>query len=275
MKVSLHILHSNLIKILKRLNQLYIYFRCYKFKTPYYVYRTLIKKEKVWYAIAKSKEMFPELEWGTWWIKIWNRRINADDPTILTEVLEVILPECIKYYNFKQKHDVILDIGAFIGETALYFIVSGQAKQVIAIEPVPRFAYLAEENTRGLPVKVLNLAISEQDTNTVTIKLCKETPAASRIDIPHNDTSVIVKAVNLDYLIRVYNPSAIKMDCEGCENSLLQIQCDTLKKVNELIVELHLKYVDIDAIRRKMYICGFREEVLVNYGSSIIIRYWH
>ncbi len=260
-------------KVIEKVNHLLIYVRYYKFKAAYYIYRVHVKGEGVWYAIAKAKKLFPDLEWGRWWVKIWGRKIEAGDPRVLRDLLGVILPEAIKYYKFKYKHDTILDIGAFVGETAIWFIMSGQAKRVIAVEPVPTFAYLAKKNTQGLPIEVLNLAVSKPGVNKAVIIIDDKIPAASKTT--HNRTDIVkVKAVDLAYLITIYNPDGMKIDCEGCEEVLLYVPCNILNKLSEIISELHSKYVCASAIREKMVRCGFKEEVLVEGKYVVIVRWW-
>ncbi|MDT7867189.1 MAG: FkbM family methyltransferase [Acidianus sp.] len=57
----------------------------------------------------------------------------------------------------------VIDVGASVGDTALYFVLNG-ARKVIAVEPLPNVAKCAEENARlsGATdkVRVLNVALS-------------------------------------------------------------------------------------------------------------------
>jgi len=57
----------------------------------------------------------------------------------------------------------VIDVGASMGDTALYFVLNG-ARKVIAVEPLPNVAKCAEENLRlsGATdkVKVINAALS-------------------------------------------------------------------------------------------------------------------
>jgi predicted RNA methylase len=41
----------------------------------------------------------------------------------------------------------VIDVGASVGDTALYFVLNG-ARKVIALEPLPNVAKCAEENVR-------------------------------------------------------------------------------------------------------------------------------
>ena len=56
----------------------------------------------------------------------------------------------------------VIDVGASVGDTALYFVLNG-ARKVIAVEPLPKVARCAEENVKlnGITgeVKVINAAL--------------------------------------------------------------------------------------------------------------------
>jgi FkbM family methyltransferase len=57
----------------------------------------------------------------------------------------------------------VIDVGANVGDSALYFLLNG-ARKVIAVEPLPNVAKCAEENVKlsGATdkVKVINAALS-------------------------------------------------------------------------------------------------------------------
>jgi hypothetical protein len=64
----------------------------------------------------------------------------------------------LKGYPFSVKGEVVLDIGAYLGDTPLMWLYKG-AKSVIAVEPVPEhFQYLLK-NTAGLPVNALHASL--------------------------------------------------------------------------------------------------------------------
>ena len=56
-----------------------------------------------------------------------------------------------RQYNIAVENRVVLDIGAFIGDTPLYWIRKGASK-VYAVEPVPEHYEVLCLNARGLPI---------------------------------------------------------------------------------------------------------------------------
>ena len=51
----------------------------------------------------------------------------------------------------------------------------------------------------------------------------------------------------------------VKMDCEGCENALLEEDDETLKKFKKIVLEFHYGYKNIES---KLKHAGFYTEVL-------------
>jgi hypothetical protein len=68
----------------------------------------------------------------------------------------------------------VIDVGANIGDSALYFVLNG-ARKVIAVEPLPNVARCAEENVRlsGATdkVRVINAALSDKPVNVPCSRL--------------------------------------------------------------------------------------------------------
>jgi hypothetical protein len=64
-----------------------------------------------------------------------------------------------EHYPFEVVDDVVLDIGAYLGDTPLLWLYKG-ARSVIAVEPVPlHFQYL-KRNVAGLPVICINASLA-------------------------------------------------------------------------------------------------------------------
>ena len=146
---------------------------------------------------------------------------------------------------------IVIDIGANIGDSAIYFATKG-AKKVIAFEPFPATYRQAKENIvlNGLDKKIelLNMGVSGKSE---TIFLPDTFIGTSGMDsigksaLDENaDKGVPVRIVTLDEITKMYPSSetVLKMDCEGCEYaSLLGATDDTLRHFSEIILEYHEK----------------------------------
>ncbi|MEM4306543.1 MAG: hypothetical protein QXD61_11290 [Candidatus Caldarchaeum sp.] len=66
-----------------------------------------------------------------------------------------------RVYDVDVKGAVVLDVGAYIGDSPLYWVYRGASK-VIAVEPVPQHYRLLEENCKGLPVIPILASVGSQ-----------------------------------------------------------------------------------------------------------------
>jgi len=66
---------------------------------------------------------------------------------------------------------------------------------------------------------------------------------------------------------------AVKMDCEGCEESILYTSCDMLRKAEEYIIEIH-PWVSMESIINYMESCGFNVSPRLVYSSKHAIYHF-
>jgi FkbM family methyltransferase len=172
---------------------------------------------------------------------------------------------------------VVIDVGAYIGDSTIYFLLRG-ADRVIAIEPNPVAYQEMLENIRlnNLMDKVipLNAGISNKHD-----KICiHEQDVNKAIGIyygtgKHPSCIVYVDALTLEdiverYLGDVQDPwgSVLKMDCEGCEFTPLDISCQILLRFTQIIIEYHGEpYSLINHLKK----CGFRVDIIKKPWGSV------
>ena len=130
---------------------------------------------------------------------------------------EVFDEEDYKFLNVKDKS--VLDIGAFVGDSPIYFILKG-AKKVYAIEPHPDAYNEMLENIKlnNMENKIvpINMGIS-YEKDYITIEVRDITHVAFSIFKYNNNIGIKVPAGKLSNIIEKYNIDAqiLKMDCEG------------------------------------------------------------
>jgi FkbM family methyltransferase len=143
------------------------------------------------------------------------------------------------YKSLGVKNRVVVDIGAFVGDSPIYFALRG-AKRVIAIEPQPVAFKEMLDNIRlnnlenmsvpinvGLASKQGKICIGEIDVSRTTdlTKYVSEIPE-----------------ITLSELINKYGvgeDAVLKMDCEGCEYDIILNDYEHVRVFNELIFEYH------------------------------------
>jgi len=156
-------------------------------------------------------------------------------------ISEIFDKEDYKFFNVQNKS--VLDIGAFVGDSPIYFILKG-AKKVYAIEPHPDAYNEMLENIKlnNMENKIIpiNMGINyEKDYITIDVK--DITHVAFSIFKSNNNTDIKVPAGKLSDIIDKYDIDAkiLKMDCEGCEYDIILKDYDTIKEFDEIGFEYH------------------------------------
>ena len=188
-------------------------------------------------------------------------------------IWDVFVDEQYVYLNVKDKS--VLDIGAFVGDSAIYFILKG-AKKVYAIEPHPDAYNEMLENIKlnNMEDKIIpiNVGIS-YNSDYVTINI-KDTPLVISTFFNSNNNGIKIPAGKLSDIIKKYNIDAqvLKMDCEGCEYDIILKDYDTIKEFEEIEFEYHADKARIPVSKlleklNKDFECRFvREDINKDVG---------
>ena len=143
------------------------------------------------------------------------------------------------YRRLDMKEKRVLDVGASIGDTAVYFALRG-AREVVAFEPYP-FPYgfaLRNFEANGLRnVRVINAGISGRDG---AIRVTKgETCGADDLKPSDEPNAVLVPIYSLERVLEEYGPfDVMKMDCEGCEYDAI-LNSKRIGELKQIQMEYH------------------------------------
>jgi len=155
-------------------------------------------------------------------------------------VSEIFDKEDYKFFNVKDK--IILDIGAFVGDSAIYFILKG-AKKVYAIEPHPDAYNEMLENIKlnNMEDKIIPINMGINYEKDYVVINTKDTTHTAFSFFNSNNNGIKVPAGKLRDIIEKYNIDAqvLKMDCEGCEYDIILKDYDTIKEFDEIGFEYH------------------------------------
>lgn len=143
-------------------------------------------------------------------------------------------------YKANYKNKVILDIGGYQGETAVYYWISG-AKKVIVYEPFVKNYELIQKNMKlnGVNAEVHNSGIGEKDGDMMLPVFGENGSKEEHIAIK-NITNVIVES----------GADMAKIDCEGAEASLTTVPDDILRKIPSYMLEIHLQEIERNLIAK-------------------------
>lgn len=179
-----------------------------------------------------------------------------------------------EYAFLNVEGELVLDIGANIGDTAIYFVAKG-AKHVFGVEPYPNSFGYAKQNVEinGFAdrITLLNAGISDAD-HEVTID--PDFLACSSNSLRRFDSGVTVPLLTLQRLVEKFQieDAVLKIDCEGHEyEAVLPASIDVLRRFKQIQLEYH--YGPYELVR-KLEKSGFRvsfdrEKYVFNKHASI------
>lgn len=128
--------------------------------------------------------------------------------------------------------DIVVDIGAYIGEFSLYAVQSGVSK-IRSYEPTPQTFELLKSNAR-YPMEIINKAVVGNDNPLVRLYLSKGVGVTNSIAKNYNKAGFItVPAIRYEKAIE--GATVVKIDVEGAEYSYNIIQ----PQLRVILLEFH------------------------------------
>ena len=181
--------------------------------------------------------------------------IRIDGKTLRFD-LEVANAVAIEMYTMehsmiKVRGRDVVDVGAYVDDTAMYYVLSEKARHVYAFEPFPYLYQLAVKNVRAnkldKKITTYNAAVSG---SAGKVSLNRDFTSFGIVDSTMMDDSRKggVRVVSLDSIVKQLKikKGALKVDCEGCEYSIFARSSSKALRSFELIhVEYHYGYRDI------------------------------
>ena len=158
-------------------------------------------------------------------------------------------------YDYDYRGKVVLDIGGFEGDSAVFFWAKG-AKKIVIYEPVSEHRKFIEENMR---INKINAEIHSEGIGNgdgvITVAYDKDDNCFG-LDgegLP-NKMDIKIKAVSK--VIAESGAEVAKIDCEGAEISLVNVPTEILRKLEYVMVEVHTAQIR-QALIEKFKASGF------------------
>ncbi|MEM1712823.1 MAG: FkbM family methyltransferase [Acidilobaceae archaeon] len=189
--------------------------------------------------------------------------VGLDDMFLLSALLEPLE----EMYAADVKDRVVVDVGAYIGDTAMFYVSRG-ARRVYAFEPVERhFRYLVDNVARNNAVDrvvAFNYGLWVED-GVLKVKYESFRTGSSIGD----EVELKVRRIG-DVLREIAEAEGgidlVKMDCEGCEYTLLTTPCEVVRLARQYIMEIHGKPTPLIHHISK---CGYGTELVHRYHDLI------
>jgi FkbM family methyltransferase len=139
---------------------------------------------------------------------------------------------------------LIVDAGAYIGGSALYFLAQLPRARVVAIEPDgANFALLAK-NVAGLDVELMHAAVAS-DAGYVRVTDPGEGHWGLRTEASPGDDRMegIIPTVTINHIYETHAagcfPFIVKIDIEGAEKDVFSAATEWVVKTPLIVLELH------------------------------------
>ncbi|MEM4071650.1 MAG: FkbM family methyltransferase [Thermoplasmata archaeon] len=185
------------------------------------------------------------------------------------------------FLNVEGKN--VIDIGANIGDSAIYFAIKG-ARKVISLEPYPYNFNIAKKNLQTFltnypefrdKIEIINAGYGEDKEIKIDVSFIPDNGS----DIKESESGLNINLYSLKTLMSKYNIDSgiLKMDCEGCEYSLLNEDDEIIKKFSMIEIEYHYGYEKlVDKLRK----CGYnvkytepKESYNPSAGKTMMLGY--
>lgn len=147
-----------------------------------------------------------------------------------------------EYHFLPCEGRTVVDIGANIGDSAIYFICRG-AKRVYAFEPYPTTFRIAKENIseNGFSDKVFLERIAIGSCR-MTINLPRDEVEGTTSQTRNVDSGIGTKQLTLQDLVELFpvQDAVLKMDCEGAEYDIVDgASRSSLREFSHILIEYH------------------------------------
>jgi FkbM family methyltransferase len=172
----------------------------------------------------------------------------------------------LEHYKFRSKieNPIIIDCGANIGLSVLYFHSILKNAKIIAYEADPIIANVLKENlsSNNCDAEIVQKAIWINNNE----KLSFSSSGADAGTLFSNENTIIVDSVRLKNILESYNRiELLKIDIEGAEIEVIKDCQDSLSHIDKIFVEYHsfsTSKQELDILLSIMSKQGFRYKIL-------------
>jgi len=159
----------------------------------------------------------------------------------------------------------VVDIGANIGASALWFAIKAPQARVVAVEPGSAALRLLRDNIRrnGLDARIEVKPIALGGAPGFGMLQDGEATVNARVEMTEQPGPETLAVDTLDRLLDesgVHAVDVLKLDCEGAEFDILMAASDALlKRIDVIVGEYHrFDGRDPDELRARLTAAGFR-----------------
>jgi FkbM family methyltransferase len=181
--------------------------------------------------------LFKRLTVGT--AHVFNKPFKFHDGESFVSTYNELFISGIYQFEPSSTSHIILDCGANMGLSVLYFSLHYPKHTIIAFEPDAQIFAILKENVETFNLKNVVLHQKAVWTRNETLKFYTDGGMGGRIGNEYNNQApTLIEAVPLlDYLTE--DVDFLKIDIEGAEDTVLKYCKGNLHKANNIFFEYH------------------------------------
>lgn len=188
------------------------------------------------YLTLSNTDRFTELS-----VEFLGVEINIPDSASLIFLNKEIFGSEIYKFDSLSEEPVIIDCGANIGISVIYFLMRFPNARIVAFEPDPKIFNYLKNNLESFGFDNVSIINKGLWAENCSISFFSEGADGGRV-VDHNETknSINVEMTTLSQHLDMYDEvDFLKIDIEGAEYVVLQECGDRLSKVKNMFIEYH------------------------------------
>jgi len=206
-------------------------------------------------------------------LRIKNKEYTFDLMDI-SPIIEDYKKLYLKYVDVSGK--TVIDVGGYMGVSAVIFAKDGKARRVIVYELHPIFQKYIQQNIKlnnlDDRIELKRMGVLNRD-GFLDISIDTLSGMEYSIEQSHkdNEKKARVRVTSWVSLIESLDTSKvglIKVDCEGCEKYLVDVGCKLLSSINQWIIETHSPEIE-KSVLSKFEKCGFRKKLIKKLTKEV------
>jgi FkbM family methyltransferase len=180
------------------------------------------------------------------WQCFYRQQYEIPVPEFHRPYHKLALEDCYREILARGKRPLIVDCGANIGTSCLWFHARYPEAHIIAVEPAPDNAHVLRENCAGNGIEVVEGAIAATDAMMRLVDPNESTNGYRTVPADHSgqETGAEVTGLSLATLlaresVTSCEPFLLKIDIEGSEKSLFKSDWSSFDRFPLIILEQH------------------------------------
>lgn len=188
----------------------------------------------------QKKQLLRAPRYSDGFVDLFGRPFRYIDTHSLTYTVDHIFNRGVYAFDSGSKTPLIIDAGANIGVSMLYFKRRFPDSKIICFEPDPKVFSALEMNARTYELEDCELHRAALWSGDRVLEFCSEGADAGAIsEVGGSGTPTLVRALDLLPFLQAQPVDFLKMDIEGAEVEVLQACQSGLKNVQRIFIEYH------------------------------------